>query len=88
MRKWIYGVGCPEGNEQIYLDRFNAHNDGVQAYFKDRPQDLLVMTLAGGDGWERLCPFLGTKTLTTPFPHANKGADRQAARAAKDRSHD
>ena len=86
MRKWIYGVGCPEGNEQVYLDRFNAHNDDVPAYFKDRPQDLLVMNLAHGDGWEKLCPFLGTQILTTPFPHANKGADRQAARAAKERS--
>jgi hypothetical protein len=86
MRKWIYGVGCPQGNEQIYLERFNAHNADVQVYFKDRPQDLLVMNLAGGDGWEKLCPFLETKILTTPFPHANKGVDRQVARAAKERS--
>lgn len=72
MRKWIYGVGCPEGNEAVYIQRFEEHNKNVIEYFKDRPQDLLVLDLAKGDGWKKLCSFLGTDIPNTAFPHANK----------------
>lgn len=78
MRKWIYGVGCPEGNESIYLDRYRAHNLDVQAHFASRPEDLLIMDLAKGDGWEKLCPFLGAAHPGTKFPHVNKAKDREA----------
>lgn len=83
MRKWIYGVGHPEGNEELYLKRYATHNREVFEYFKDRPDDLLVMDLAKGDGWEKLCPFLGKPVPTEPFPHANKAADRQARSAQR-----
>lgn len=76
MRKWLYGVGCPKGNEDIYLKRFREHNKNVIQYFQDRPQDLLVMNLAQGDGWEKLCPFLETDVPDTTFPHANKARPR------------
>ncbi len=77
MRKWIYGVGCPEGNEDIYIKRFEDHTREVQNYFKNRPQDLLVMDLAKGDGWDKLCPFLGADIPDVAFPHANKASDRE-----------
>lgn len=77
MRKWIYGVGCPEGNERIYIKRFEDHNKEVVGYFKDRPQDLLVLDLAKGDGWGKLCPYLEVDIPNTLFPHANKGSDRE-----------
>lgn len=82
MRKWIYGVGCPEGNERIYVTRFINHNKEVQEYFRDRPQDLLVMNLANGDGWEKLCHFLGADIPQIAFPHANKGNDRERRSAS------
>lgn len=77
MRKWIYGVGCPKGNEDIYIKRFEDHNNGVLSYFKDRPQDLLVMDLAKGDGWDKLCAFLAVDTPNVPFPHYNKSSKRK-----------
>ena len=43
MRKWVYGVGFPQGNEDIYLERYKFHNEDVLNYFKDRPGDLLVV---------------------------------------------
>lgn len=73
MRKWIYGVGCPEGNEDVYLSRFKRHYQEVIEYFVDRPHDLLVLDLPKGDGWEKLCPFLGVDIPSDPFPHENKG---------------
>lgn len=85
MRRWIYGVGCPEGNEEIYVRRFEEHNNEVLEYFRERPDDLLVMDLAAGHGWERLCPFLGARIPAAPFPHANKASDREQGRAARRR---
>ncbi len=76
MRKWIYGVGCPEGNEEIYVRRFEAHNAEVLDYFRHRPNDLLVMNLPAGDGWEKLCRFLGKEAPGSPFPHANSAEER------------
>lgn len=76
MREWIYGVGHPVGNEDIYRERYDRHNREVQEFFADRPDDLLVMELAAGHGWERLCPFLGCEQPDTPFPHANAKGNR------------
>ncbi len=77
MRKWIYGRGCPEGNEQIYIERFNKHNKEVIEYFKERPKDLLIMDLTKGDGWNKLCPFLGLRVPELPFPNVNKSSERK-----------
>jgi hypothetical protein len=76
MREWIYGAGCPEGNEAIYLDRYNNHNKEVMEYFNDRPDDLLAMDLSQSDGWDEICAFLGKEIPDTPFPHANSANDR------------
>jgi hypothetical protein len=80
MRKWIYGVGHPKGHEALYLERYNTHNIEVQDYFKYRPEDLLVIELAKGDGWEKLCPFLEKDIPDVAFPHANRAADRAKTR--------
>lgn len=74
MRQWIYGVGCPEGNEDVYVARYERHNREVLEYFRDRPDDLLVMDLPGGDGWPKLCGFLDEPVPDEPFPHANKAS--------------
>ena len=56
-------------------DRFEAayqsHLVGVQAYFANRPNDLLVMNIASGEGWEKLCAFLGKAIPNVPFPREN-----------------
>ena len=57
MRAWIYGAGHPQGNERTYVEVFERHTADVLDYFYARPNDLLVMDLAAGDGWQRLCPF-------------------------------
>jgi 3'-phosphoadenosine 5'-phosphosulfate (PAPS) 3'-phosphatase len=50
------------------LDRFIA---GVRDYFKNRPRDLLIIDVAAGEGWDKLCPFLGRAVPDVPFPKAN-----------------
>ena len=79
MRRWIYGVGAPLGNEDLYVARYERHNREVLEYFRNRPDDLLVMDLSQGDGWEQLCPFLGHGIPFQPFPHENRAEDRWKA---------
>ena len=80
MRKWIYGVGCPKGNEEIYINKIEKHNKEVIEYFKERPNDLLVLHIAKGDGWEKLCPFLGASVPNAPFPYPHpKISEREKA---------
>ncbi len=78
MRTWVYGAGCPEGNEQIYISRYEQHSRDVIEHFKNRPEDLLVLRLTEGDGWDKLCPFLGKDIPGVDFPYANKVNEREA----------
>lgn len=80
MRKWIYGVGYPKGHEDIYIQRYEKHNYEVIEYFKDRPEDLLVIDITQGEGWEKLCPFLGVDFPECEFPHLNKAEEKQKIR--------
>lgn len=81
MRRWIYGEGIPIGHESTYIQRYEAHNQEVIDYFADRPNDLLVMDLSKGDGWDKLCPFLGCATQQGEFPHANRRESIRLRRA-------
>jgi len=77
MREWIYGVGHPKGNEDVYIARYERHNREVREYFKGRGKDLLVMDITASEGWEKLCPFLGKPTPPIRFPSANSKSDRE-----------
>lgn len=77
MRTWIYGVGCPEGNEKIYTERYERHYRDVLTYFRDRPDDLLILDITAGEGWEKLCPFLDLPIPAQDFPSANKATERE-----------
>ena len=74
MREHIYGMGAgsPVGNETIYIERYEQHNQEVMNYFSKRPNDLLVMNFENGDDWRMLCPFLDLPIPPQPFPHLNK----------------
>jgi Sulfotransferase domain len=61
-----------ERREQILRD-YEARHEEVRTYFADRPADLLVLDVVGGEGWERLCPFLGLEPPARRFPHLNAG---------------
>ncbi len=79
MREWVYGRGCPLGNEDLYVARYRRHNEDVIAYFADRGEDLLVMDFEAGDGWDALCAFLRRPVPDVAFPHVNRATDRGRA---------
>jgi hypothetical protein len=60
-----------EQREQL-MEAYERRNRGVLAYFAHRPDDLLVLNICDGEGWEKLCPFLGCSVPAAPFPHKNK----------------
>ena len=64
--------GVVEFDRERFSSVYDTHAANVREYFRERPGDLLVMDICGGEGWERLCPFLGLDAPHTPFPHANE----------------
>lgn len=73
MRALIYGADAasPLGNEQLYIERFERHNQEVRGYFAGRDNFLeLDVSHAGAHG--ALCRFLGHPVTSDPFPHLNQ----------------
>lgn len=58
----------------ILRSAFERHHADVRRYFAGRPDDLLEMDISAGDGWDRLCPFLGVERPSIPFPALNRGS--------------
>jgi hypothetical protein len=57
-------------DEDRFRHIYDTHVRGVKTYFENRPNDLLVMDICRGDGWEKLCAFLNIPTPDVPFPFA------------------
>lgn len=75
-RLLAYGYNYPHGLERYHLDFYQRHNYEVKKFFEDHnAQDLLLeISWDAGDGWEKLCRFLGEPIPTIAFPHENKGS--------------
>jgi hypothetical protein len=78
-------AGRPHGNfmdidvEAWVIER-DAHHAAVLAHFAGRPDDLLVLDLCAGQGWERLAPFLGWERIPErPFPWENRSGVEQSS---------
>ncbi len=51
---------------------YARHDALVRGHFAERPSDLLVIDVCGGDTrWEPLCKFLGADVPDIPFPTTN-----------------
>jgi hypothetical protein len=74
-RSVVYG--SPDAREFLYKKRFREHNEAVK---NEVPAErLLIMDITAGDGWNKLCPFLGLPTPDAPFPHQNRGGAQSSA---------
>ena len=69
----IYGSGWPRYTDEQWANVYEAHERKVSAAFASAPERLLKLDIVKGDGWEKLCDFLGDDAPppTTPFPHAD-----------------
>jgi len=70
LRSAVYG--CYEFNRERMSYVYDLHYKNTLDYFADRPDSLLVLNIGAGEGWEKLCPFLGLDPFDQPFPYIKK----------------
>jgi Sulfotransferase domain len=71
--------GSLEFDPERFATAYQRHNRAVRDYFRGRDEDLLVLNICAGEGWEKLCEFLGRSTPDIVFPKANRKQDREEA---------
>ena len=69
-RKKVWGSIDPTEKQMVIA--YEKHLSDVKSHFSSRPNDLLVLNIINGEGWEKLCPFLNKKILNENFPWENK----------------
>lgn len=57
-------------DKKAWRSTFIRHYQGIMAYFSSR--DVLYFDVQEGDGWKKLCKFLGKDVPSVPFPHLNE----------------
>jgi len=66
--------GSVEPREYAYKAKYFDHNNAVRNCIP--AERLLVMNLAMGDGWEKLCPFLNKPIPEVAFPVSNRAGEK------------
>lgn len=65
------------GGVDSWLDAYSRYHDRVHSFFQDKPRErFLEMSIVGGDGYEKLCAFLGVPVPDEPFPNSNRSTER------------
>ncbi len=71
MTQRLLNYGTTSYDPVLFQDAYQRHIQHVQNYFAHRHQDLLIMNISSGEGWERLCHFLEHSIPEQPFPQEN-----------------
>jgi hypothetical protein len=66
-------------NESALKAGYECYREEVLAYFRSRPDDLLVMNIAEPGSYRRLCEFLGRTPRDAEFPWLNKTKRQEGA---------
>ncbi len=74
-RLWLYGQPNPTGNEELYLARYQRHNDEVKKYFEGKNK-LLVLNIETENKWISLCDFLNQPIPVLKYPRLNREGKR------------
>ena len=78
MRAWMFGDNADPSSshraKQAWLAAYRQHNDAVRTHFFGRDERFLTFNPVGGDGWVKLCSFLGAPEPPRPFPHCNRNS--------------
>jgi hypothetical protein len=67
IRASVYGV--VDYNESIFSHFYDQHEKRVLEYFAAFPDQFLVMDISRGDGWNKLCGFLGVVDIPNMLFH-------------------
>ena len=74
--KWQYQVrkktyGTIKWDKFLFRKSYINHLIDVYKHFEKRSKDILILDIINGEGYEKLCPFLGRKVINKKFPHQN-----------------
>lgn len=58
-------------DRDAWRNEYNEHYAAIDAYFKNREEDILYFDVTQGDDWKKLCPFLHLPIPSTRFPAEN-----------------
>ncbi len=72
MNLLVFGFMYPHQEPSYYISYYNKHNQDIRNHFKGRTKDFLEVCWEKGDGWEKLCNFLGHKIPDVELPHLCK----------------
>lgn len=69
--KVIKPLYCLPPSKKIIRQRYTSHLYQVIDFFRDK-DNLLIINLESGDGWNELCSFLDYDVPNVEFPHCNR----------------
>lgn len=69
-RTLLYGV-VSFSDQRFRWVHFDHHRRVLEYFSGARSEDLLIVDIAAGEGWEKLCPFLGFPIPDKSFPKRN-----------------
>lgn len=79
LREEVYGTLFFD--RDCFLHAYQTHIEAVKRYFRDRPDDLLILNITDGEGWRPICDFLSCAPPARQFPWANSaGSHHKSAR--------
>lgn len=59
-------------NKKIMINHYKRHNEDIIEYFKNRPEDLLVLNLSKKGSYTKFIDFLNIDSPFNSFPWRNK----------------
>lgn len=69
--RYFYGKGDINGNEELYINKYNKHNREIREYFKGR-KDFIVLPLEVDNKFKRLTDFLQLPNMSMNYPVENR----------------
>ena len=75
--------GRQEAAAEILAPAYDRYTAEVLDYFRERPHDLLILDICGGEGWSKLAPFLGVPIPEIPFPWKNRALNEEETNEGK-----
>lgn len=76
-RKYVYGLNEYDDpyDKAKLIHYYERRNQEIIEYFKNRPNDLLVINLSDLKAYQKFCNFIGVKSDKMNFPWENKTED-------------
>lgn len=70
-----YIFGRADYDPVSYKASYEKHNKEIQAYFSERPNDLLVINVSQPQSYQKLCQFIGQPPIRDAFEWKNKTSE-------------